>query len=177
MLQRKLNYLLYNISLLQMSCKSKHTFCVCVWAMCGLYSSNSGFIKKYILFEFEYVVFYVWNINCWNRFSICLKYWVINLEHESVSCSVMSDSLRPPLTVARQTALSMEFFRQEYWSELPCPSPGVLPDPGIKSWVSCIANSLPPESPGEPQEYESELPFPCPGDLPNPGIEPVSPAL
>ena len=30
----------------------------------------------------------------------------------------------------------MEFFRQEYWSGLPFPAPGDLPDPGIKSAVS-----------------------------------------
>ena len=36
------------------------------------------------------------------------------------------------------TPLSMEFSRQEYWSELSFPSPADLPDPGIK-WVSCIA--------------------------------------
>ena len=35
-------------------------------------------------------------------------------------------------TVACQTPLSMEFSKQEYWSELPFPSPGDLPDPGIK---------------------------------------------
>ena len=35
-------------------------------------------------------------------------------------------------TVAHQAALSMGFSRQEYWSRLPFPSPGVLPDPGIK---------------------------------------------
>ena len=37
-----------------------------------------------------------------------------------------------PWTVAPQAPLSMGFSRQEYWSELPCPSPGNLPDPGIK---------------------------------------------
>ena len=35
-------------------------------------------------------------------------------------------------TVTRQTAPSMRFFRQEYWSGLPCPPPGDLHDPGIK---------------------------------------------
>ena len=35
-------------------------------------------------------------------------------------------------TVARQAPLSMEFSRQEYWSGLPFPSPGDLPDPRIK---------------------------------------------
>ena len=35
-------------------------------------------------------------------------------------------------TVACQTPLSMEFSRQEYWSGLPFPSLGNLPDSGIK---------------------------------------------
>ena len=37
-----------------------------------------------------------------------------------------------PWTVTGQAPLSMEFSRQEYWSELPVPSPGDLPNPGIK---------------------------------------------
>ena len=37
-----------------------------------------------------------------------------------------------PLTVAGQAPLSMGFSRQEYWSGLPCPLPGYLPNPGIK---------------------------------------------
>ena len=37
-----------------------------------------------------------------------------------------------PWTVARQAPLSMEFSRQEYWSELPRSPPGDLPDPGIE---------------------------------------------
>ena len=44
----------------------------------------------------------------------------------------MSDSLVTPWTIAHQFPLSMGFFRQEYWSGLPFPSPGDLPDPGIK---------------------------------------------
>jgi len=32
----------------------------------------------------------------------------------------------------------MEFSRQEYWSGLPCPSPGDLPDPGIKTWSPAL---------------------------------------
>ena len=38
-----------------------------------------------------------------------------------------------PWTVAHEAFLSMGFFRQGYWSGLPCPSPGDPPDPGIKS--------------------------------------------
>ena len=45
----------------------------------------------------------------------------------------MSDSLRPPSTLAHQAPLSMGFSRQEQWSALPFPSPGDLPDPGIEA--------------------------------------------
>ena len=37
-----------------------------------------------------------------------------------------------PMNLARQAPLSMGFSRQEYWSGLPFPSPGDLPEPGIK---------------------------------------------
>ena len=45
--------------------------------------------------------------------------------------SLMSDSVAP-WTVAHQAPLSLGFSRQKYWSELPFPSPGDLPDPGIE---------------------------------------------
>ena len=41
-------------------------------------------------------------------------------------------ALVTPWTVFRQAPLSMGFSRQEYWSGLPCPPPGDLPDPGIE---------------------------------------------
>ena len=44
-------------------------------------------------------------------------------------------------TVAHQAPLSMGFSRQEYWSGLPCPSPGDLPGPGIKP-VSLMCAAL-----------------------------------
>ena len=37
-----------------------------------------------------------------------------------------------PWTIAHQAPLSMGFSRQEYWSGLPIPSPGDLPNPGIE---------------------------------------------
>ena len=42
------------------------------------------------------------------------------------------DTLETLRTVACQALLSMEFSRQEYWSGLPFPTSGHLPDPGIK---------------------------------------------
>ena len=55
-----------------------------------------------------------------------------------------------PWTVAHQAPLSMGFSRKEYWSGLPFPSPGDLPDPGIKPRSPSLqADSLPFELPGE----------------------------
>ena len=55
-----------------------------------------------------------------------------------------------PWTAAHQTPLSMGFFRQEYWSGLPCPLPGDLPNPGIKPRPPALqADSLPSEPPGK----------------------------
>ena len=56
-------------------------------------------------------------------------------------------------TVARQAPLSMGFSKQEYWSGLPCPPPGDLPDPGIKpmSLTSpALAYGLFTTTPGKP---------------------------
>ena len=53
-----------------------------------------------------------------------------------------------PWTVAHQAPLSMEFSWQEYWSGLPFPSSGDLPDPGFEPGSPVLqANSLPPEPP------------------------------
>ena len=46
-----------------------------------------------------------------------------------------------PWTIVNQAPLSMEFSRQKYWSELPCPPPVDLPDPGIES-VSLMSPAL-----------------------------------
>ena len=54
-----------------------------------------------------------------------------------------------PWTVAHQAPPSMEFCRQEYWSGLPFPSPGDLPDPGIEPRSPALqADALPSEPPG-----------------------------
>ena len=67
--------------------------------------------------------------------------------------SVISDSATPG-TVTHQAPLSMEFSRQEYWSGLPFPTPGDLPDSGMKP-MSLVSPALaggffttaPPERP------------------------------
>ena len=56
-----------------------------------------------------------------------------------------------PWTVARQPLLSMGFPRQEYWTELPFPSSGDFPDPGIEPTSSALAGGFfTTEAPGKP---------------------------
>ena len=75
-----------------------------------------------------------------------------------------------PWTVAYKAPLSMEFSRQEYWSASPYPSPGDLPDPGIKptspASLPLQAGSLPLSYRGSPRSRGScvelfEDPRPC----------------
>ena len=63
----------------------------------------------------------------------------------------MFGSFVTPWTVAHQAPLSMGFPRQEYWSELPFPSPGDLPDPGIEPASPALASGFSTiEPPGKP---------------------------
>ena len=68
------------------------------------------------------------------------------------SRSVMSDSFVTPWTVACQAPLSMGFSSREYWSVLPCPPPGDLPNLGIEPRSPILqADSLPSHPPGRPK--------------------------
>ena len=62
-----------------------------------------------------------------NQYAIELYFWTV------LSALSHARLFATPWTVARQAPLSMEFSRQEYWSGLPFPSPGDLPNPGLNS--------------------------------------------
>ena len=63
------------------------------------------------------------------------------------SCSVMSHSLRP-MRYSPPGFSATESSEQEYWSGLPFPSPGDLPDPGIEPGSPSLqAEALPSEPP------------------------------
>ena len=69
-------------------------------------------------------------------------------------------TLETPKTVACQAPLSMGFSRQGYWSGLPCPPPGDLPNPGIEPRCPSLqADSLPSEPPGKPTPKERQFLF------------------
>jgi len=75
-----------------------------------------------------------------DRFLPCVCYWLSRVRLFAI-----------PWTVVHLAPLSMEFSRQEYWSGLPHPSPGYLPNPGIKPGSSALhEDSLPSEPPGMP---------------------------
>ena len=60
-----------------------------------------------------------------------------------------------PWTVAHQASLSLGIHRQEYWSGLPCPSPGDLLNPGIKPRCPSLqAEPLLSEAQGKPKNIE-----------------------
>ena len=76
-----------------------------------------------------------------------------------LSRSVMSNSVTP-WTAAHQASLAMEFFRQKFWSGLSCPSPGDLPNPGIKPrCLTLQAVSLLAELPEKPNNSLSNSVF------------------
>ena len=62
-----------------------------------------------------------------------------------------------PWTVAYETPPTMEFSRQEYWNRLPFPSPGDLPNPGIKPGCPALqADALPSEPPRKPNKEKPD---------------------
>ena len=63
-----------------------------------------------------------------------------------------------PWTVAYQASPSMGYSRQEYWSGLPLPSPGDLPNPGIEPRSPTSYHTLPSEPPGKPLVHTGLLP-------------------
>ena len=70
----------------------------------------------------------------------------------------MTDSFATPETLAHQAPLSMGFFRQEYWRGLSFPSPGDLPDPGVKPTSLALAGGFfTVVLPGKPSKGEQSI--------------------
>ena len=85
--------------------------------------------------------------------TICRKEQVPGLPGRWCVCVCLSPScvwlFASPWTVSHQAPLSMEFSRQKYWSGVPLPFPGDLPNPGIKPQSLALQrDSLPSESTG-----------------------------
>ena len=82
--------------------------------------------------------------------SVRIAWWTP--KQDLLSHPVVSDSFVTPWTVACQAPLYTGFPRQEYWSGFPFPSPGDLPNPGIKSVSPALAGRFFTTEPlGKPQ--------------------------
>ena len=95
--------------------------------------------------SFEFTVAQFCLISDWELYYIVLYLYC----HGKSEGKVVSDSATP-WTAALQAPLSMGFSRQEYWSGLLLPSPGDLPNPGIKPRSPALQiDSFPTEPPGK----------------------------
>ena len=66
-------------------------------------------------------------------------------------CCLVAKLCLTPWTIAHQAPVSMGFSRQEYWSGLPFPSPGDLPEPGVEPASSVLVGRFfTVEAPGKP---------------------------
>ena len=87
----------------------------------------------------------------------CIGTWNVRSMKVKVKSLTRVRLFATPWTIAHQAPLSMGFSRQEYWSGLPFPSPGDLPDPGIKPRSPALqADALTSEPPGK----GGKAPFP-----------------
>ena len=83
----------------------------------------------------------------------------VKVKVKSLSCVQL---FATPWTVAYQAPPSMGFSRQEYWSGLPFPSPGDLPDPGIEPGSPALeADTLTSEPPGNRTLYNYKCTLGC----------------
>ena len=104
----------------------------CIWRSAGSYTKK----KKEKL---------------WLRFSQAIQVQIIKNNQQKIREHKTSFSLYSswetnffvtPWTADHQDPRSVGFSRQEHWSGLPCPPPGDLPDPGVKSQSPALAGRL-----------------------------------
>ena len=117
---------------------------------CWRLSTRHAFIVCFNLWEWNLHSLHLTNSEAGlSRFSDLPKFiWVSTWKVKVKSLSRVQ-LFATPWTVAHQAPLSMGFSRQEYWSGLPFPSPGGLPDPGIEPRSPALeADALTSETPG-----------------------------
>ena len=86
-------------------------------------------------------------------FNLLVRFLLLSESEVPQSCPTLCDPVdcSLPGSSAYQAPLSMGFSRQEYWSGLPFPSPGDLPNPGLKPGSPALqADALTSEPPGKP---------------------------
>ena len=119
------------------------------WSQLGCYFKDVSFTQQRLWWVQagaqecalqQWVILSVYDVEVW--WSCCAV----------LSRSVVSNSLHPMDCQAARLLHPWGFFRQEYWSGFPFPSPGDLPNPGIEPRYPALQTySLPFESPGKPK--------------------------
>ena len=131
--------------------RNEHLF----WHFCS-YTLNSSWkfvfygisVSSYGNFRWEHNALFYCHYSFYRK---CVCVYVCVCEVAQL-CLTLCD---PMDCVAYQAPPSMGFSRQEYWSGLPFPSPGDLPDPGIEPGSPAFqADALPSEPPGKPIESD-----------------------
>ena len=81
---------------------------------------------------------------------LCVLFFFFVIRMYALSATQSYPILCDTMDCSPQAPLSMGFPRKKYWSVLPCPSPGDLPDTGIEPGSPVLqADSLPSEPPGK----------------------------
>ena len=100
------------------------------------YDDNWKYYNQFLVIVLSDFVSYMYMVNIWiyHKYSKTSLAFTLNFKEYSMLSSFSPVWLFvTPKTVAHQAPLSMGCSWQEYWSGLPCPPPGDLPNPGIET--------------------------------------------
>ena len=118
------------------------------------FSWSSVLIKELYLLTFCYCVAHAISLlqECFFVAESLTTCSIFHYQQSEVKSLSRVQLFATPWTAAYQASPSMGFSRQEYWSGLPFPSPGDLPDPGIEPGSPALeADALTSEPPGKPK--------------------------
>ena len=124
------------------------------WWMAVITETMKTFLEnvahaKWSIFVFDNRIRRTWSVLSKIMTSMKVKVKVKSLSHVQLFAT--------PWTVTYQAPWSMGFSRQEYWSELPFPFPGDLPNPGIEPGSPALQiDALPSEPLGKPNSNKFE---------------------
>ena len=126
-----------------------HSCPVAYWIPANLGGSSSGVIYHFATFSYYWVQLKrphmrkSWESNSllktsgWSRLPFCSGELKTKLQAVTLKVKAAQSDLTL-WTIACQPSPSMGFSRQEYWSWLPCPPPGIFPTQGLNLHSSCL---------------------------------------
>ena len=142
----------WNVSVCAKSLSRVRLFAT-LWTAACQAPLSMGFFRKEYWSELHFLLQGIFLTQGSNMHLFCLLHWQVgSLLLGPMLLTWMSWTLCNPMGSSLQGHLSLEFSRQEYWSGLPCPLPGDLPNPETKPRSLALqADSSLSEPPGKPQ--------------------------